>query len=143
MRRSVEVTTKPRKRTSAVKDSDAERAACRCAQIADAKKGREILILDLRRLTFITDFFVIITATNPRQIRAIARAIEEEMGRRGARPIGLEGTDESGWVLLDYSDVVIHLFDTERRRLYDLELLWGDAPRVLWQDAKDDKSTPP
>jgi len=104
-----------------------------CARVADEKKGRDIIILDLRRLTYVTDFFVIVTAGNPRQMRAIARGVEEEMARRGTKPLGVEGTDASRWILLDYGDFVMHLFEEEWRKLYDLELLWGDAPRLEWR----------
>jgi len=107
-----------------------------CAQAAEDKKGEDILILDLRKLTYVTDFFVIASANNPRQLGAMSTAVAQEMSRRGARPIGIQGTDESGWILHDYTDVVVHLFDAEHRKLYDLELLWGDAPRLEWQDDK-------
>ena len=107
-----------------------------CAQMADDKKGDEILVLDLRKLTYVTDFFVIASAGNPRQLSAMSAAVDQEMRRRGVRPIGIQGADESGWILHDYADVIVHLFDVERRKLYDLELLWGDAPRFAWQDGK-------
>ncbi|MHA1571585.1 MAG: ribosome silencing factor [Alphaproteobacteria bacterium] len=104
-----------------------------CARLADFKKGEDITILDLRRVTYVTEFFVIITGTNPRQLQAIARSIEEEMTLRGAKKPGLEGAGaESRWILLDYGDVVVHVFADEWRKLYDLELLWGDMPRLAW-----------
>ena len=87
----------------------------------------------MRALSYITDFFVIASGSNPRQLSAVISATQQEMARRGERPIGVEGKDESGWVLLDYGDVVVHVFDLERRKLYDLELLWGDSPRIDWQ----------
>jgi len=93
------------------------------------------VVLDLRGLTYITDFFVIVSGRNERQLQAMSQAIQEEMARRGVRPIGIEGAQGSRWILLDYGDVVAHLFDREWRRLYDLELLWGDAPRLTWRRA--------
>jgi len=129
-----EVTTKTRKKPGTGKETDAAHLARACARIADEKKARDILILDLRGLTYVTDFFVIATAGNPRQLRAIGNAVAQETHQRSIRPIGIQGTEESGWVLHDYGDVVVHLFDPERRKLYDLELLWGDAPRIEWED---------
>lgn len=120
-----------RRRKSTAQDS-AEPAKS-CARLIDEKKGRDILILDLRKLTYITDFFVIGSATNPRQMMAISAAIQQEMADQGLRPLGIEGADGSRWVLLDYSDFVVHIFDPEWLKIYDLELLWGDAPRLEWQ----------
>ncbi len=125
--------TAKRNRGSGARPGDDSVALARtCALLADEKKGEEIVILDLRKLTYITDFFVIVTVANPRQMNAVNRAIEQELAKRGEKPIGSEGTQSGRWVLLDYGDVVVHLFDREWRRLYDLELLWGDAPRLEW-----------
>ena len=104
-----------------------------CARTAEEKKASDILILDLRKLTHITDFFVIACGTNPRQLQAISSAVLEEMAERGVRAIGVHGEGEARWVLHDYGSVVVHLFDPEWRNLYDLELLWGDAPRLEWR----------
>ena len=127
--------TEKRKTRKARVPYSSEKLAQVYAQAADGKKGRDIIVLDLRRLSYITDFFVIITAGNPRQAHAIGNAIHERMKERGERPIGIEGTDDSGWGLFDYGDVVVHLFSPEYRKLYDLELLWGDTPRLGWQAA--------
>ena len=125
--------TATRNRESSARPGDDSVALARtCALLAAEKKGEEIVILDLRKLTYITDFFVIVTVANPRQMNAVNRAIEQELAKRGEKPIGSEGTRSGRWVLLDYGDVVVHLFDWEWRRLYDLELLWGDAPRLEW-----------
>ena len=117
-----------------------EELAQLCARIGDDKKADDILILDLRSLTYITDFFVIVTGNNPRQLQAISSAVREEMAARGVRPIGIHGEGEARWVLHDYGSVVLHLFDAEWRKLYDLELLWGDAPRLEWRPEKRRKS---
>ena len=106
---------------------DLARAA---AGVADDIMGQDTTILDLRKLTYITDYFVITTATNPRQIRAIVEAIEDEMDKLDVHLLGRQGEQDSGWVILDYADFVMHVFDVERRKLYDLTLLWGDAPIV-------------
>jgi ribosome-associated protein len=107
-----------------------------CAAVAADFRGRDILVLDLRKLTSIVDYFVIATGTSRRQIHAMADEIDQAMNVHGDQKLGVEGYGESHWVLLDYGDVVVHLFDEETRRYYDLENLWGDAPRVEWSAAK-------
>lgn len=90
-------------------------------------------MLDLREVTAIADFFVICTGTSDRQMRAIVDNIDEYAEKIGQKRFGLAGYETAQWILADYVDVVIHVFDAERRLFYDLELLWGDAPRVDWQ----------
>ena len=95
-----------------------------------------MVLLDLRKLTSIVDYFVIATGTSRRQIHSMADEIDEAMNSAGDQKLGIEGYGESHWVLLDYGDVVVHLFDEEKRLYYDLENLWGDAPRVPWDEAR-------
>ena len=109
-----------------------------CARAADDKKARDVVVLDLRGLPYITDFFVVATATNPRQLRAICDEIAREMDVMGDRPVGQEGADQSGWMVVDYGDLVVHVFDVERRKYYDLDLLWGDMPRLEWRGPSGD-----
>ena len=111
-----------------------------CARIADDKKAEEIVILNLSGLPYVTDYFLIASGNNPRQMGAIAAAIQEELLKLGVKPLGHEGGDQSRWVLLDYGDFVVHMFDPEWRKLYDLELLWGDVPRLTWQAPKAARS---
>jgi len=112
---------------------DALRVAACCAQAADEKKADGIAILDVRDLTDITDYFVICTGMNDRQIRVIADETQGQLKKAGIHRLGLEGYGEARWVLLDLGDVVFHIFDPQARAFYDLEMLWGDAPRVEWQ----------
>lgn len=91
------------------------------------------MILDLRGLTYITDYFIIATGQNPRQLGAIAVEMMEQMKKLGDRLIGEDGMQFGHWIVLDYGDFVVHLFDPQHRQIYDLELLWGDAKRVNWQ----------
>jgi len=105
----------------------AQSRALICANVAAENKGRDVLVLDLRKLTSFVDYFVIATGTSRRQIHAMADEIDRTMNLMGDRKIGIEGYAESRWVLLDYGDIVVHLFDDEARRYYDLENLWGDA----------------
>lgn len=96
------------------------------------KQAEDILILDLKALTPITDFFVICTGTSQRQLRALQHAIQENMKHSAANitASGIEGTPESGWLLMDFGDVIVHLFEAETRAYYRLEELWG-AGRVV------------
>ena len=103
------------------------------ARIADDSRAENVVILDLRGLSSVTDFFVIATGTSDRQMRAVVDQIAEYGKRIGQMRFGLSGYDTATWVLADYIDVVVHLFDAQRRQYYDLELLWGDAPRIDWR----------
>lgn len=95
------------------------------------KQATDLKILDLRPVTTMTDFFVIGTADTSRQIRAVAEAVEERLREdAGVKPMAREGEPESGWLLIDYGSLMIHVFDPERRAYYDLESLWGEAPLV-------------
>lgn len=102
------------------------------AQIADEKKGDKIIVYDLRGLTDLTDYFVIVTAHSKAQIRAIVESISKDLKLRGTTKFGQEGNENGQWILLDYSDCVIHIFSPQLREYYGLESMWGDAPRVNW-----------
>lgn len=101
------------------------------ARAADSKKATDILIQDVRELVGITDFFVIVTAQNNRQISAVLDAIEEaEIKEAGVKPFGVEGAQEGFWALQDYGDFVVHVFQPEGRDYYRLEEIWNDAPTI-------------
>jgi ribosome-associated protein len=106
-----------------------------CARIADDNRAKDILVLDLRQATPLVDFFVIITATARRQANAIASEIDQVMKKQGEAKLGLEGSEEGRWILIDYGDFVVHIFSPEYRAFYALEEIWGDAPRLDWQEA--------
>ena len=130
----VEMLTPSSDKLSGVTETlDSKEIAILCARIADAKKAEDILIFDVRRLTFITDFFVICNGSNKRQLQSIASEIELKLHNHGIHEIGIEGYTNGRWILMDYGGVVLHLFDREMRHFYDLELLWGDAPKLLWK----------
>ena len=103
----------------------------RCAEIARQHKARGLVVMELRELAAFTDYFVICSGASDRQVRTIASAIEEEMAQHGVRPLGVEGMREGRWVLLDYGEVMVHVFQDPVRRFYDLEGLWFEAPRLL------------
>lgn len=124
------VTQRPAK--SSTLPSALERAAL-CARVAADNKGRDILVLDMRGLTPLYDFFVIATGSSRRQIHTIAEEIDARLRDEGDARIGIEGYEASKWVVQDYGDVVVHVFDQPTREYYALEELWGDAPRVDWE----------
>jgi ribosome-associated protein len=94
------------------------------------KKAQDVVVLDLRKASAFTDFFVICTGNNVRQVQAIAEAIQGALASRGSRPAIVEGRGRAEWVLIDYFDVIFHVFTPAMRQFYDLERLWGDAERV-------------
>jgi ribosome-associated protein len=97
---------------------------------ADDKQAVKIVVLDLRKSAAFTDFFVIASGTNTRQVRAIADAVMERLAAEGVKPSYVEGYDRSEWILLDYFDFIVHVFAPETRVFYDLERLWGNAERT-------------
>ncbi len=108
-----------------------------CAQYADEKKAEDILLLDLRGLSPVTDFFVIVTANSNPQLRAVRDQIVEEMREQNAlKPIHSDGSYESQWLIVNYPNVLVHILSPEKREFYALEELWGDAPTVAWQAEK-------
>ena len=105
-------------------------AAQLCAEAADNKKAFDTLILDLRGLTYIADYFVICSGSNTTQVSAIAEEVGHILAKAGEHPSHVEGGAESNWVLMDYGDVVVHVFEEQARAYYGLEKLWSDAPRI-------------
>ena len=102
----------------------------RAIRAAEDKKAVDLTVLDLRKAAGFTDYFLICSGTNPRQIRAIADAVLEALEAEGVSPAHVEGYDRSEWILLDYFDFVVHVFAPETRMFYGLERLWGSAERV-------------
>jgi ribosome-associated protein len=106
------------------------------ARAADAKKAQDIVILDVGEIMGIVESFVIASAPNTRLVRAIVDEVEHELfARTGDKPRAVEGLRDASWVLLDYGDLVVHVFLTETREYYDLERLWSDVARVSWADS--------
>jgi len=123
--KSASTTSKPR---------SAAKLAQAIARIADEKKARDIVLLDLRQLTSITDYFVICTGEVDQHVKAIADEIEKRLAPRD-KPWHIEGYQHQSWILLDYVDVVVHIFQPETRQYYNLEKLWADAPRQTFPGA--------
>lgn len=118
--------------TGTVPQTDARQFAIEMARIAHDHKAEDIVALDLQGISSITDFTVICTGTSDRQMRALAERVIEYGRKIGERPYGISGRESATWVLLDYVDAVLHVFSKQHRSYYDLELLWGDAPRIDW-----------
>jgi ribosome-associated protein len=114
-----------------------------CARAALEHRAIDLVILEVKNLSSFTDYFVIFSGSSDRQVQAIASHIEEELGKEGVYPLGIEGKREGHWVLLDYGDVIIHIFYHPIREFYDLERLWADAPRVELPAAKKVRRTHP
>ena len=108
--------------------------ACAAARTASEKQGEDVLVLDVRDLITITDYFVIASGSSNRQVKTIAEDVEQALKARGVKPVRVEGEAASRWVLLDFVDLVVHVFHEEERDFYRLERLWIDAPRVSWED---------
>jgi len=110
---------------------DSKKLALLCREMADNKKAENVLILDVRELSSVTDYFVIASGTSEPHLRAIVNEIEDKLREDyGVRPRAMDGTFQTAWVVLDYFDVIVHVMRSDVRDRYDLETLWGDAPRI-------------
>src|SRR5688572_30264618 len=110
---------------------DSRKLALLCRELADNKKAEDIVILDLRKISSITDYFVICTGTSEPHLRAIVNEIQENLEEdQQISPRGTDGTIDTAWIVLDYFDVIVHVMRKDIRDLYKLEDLWGDAPQV-------------
>ena len=113
---------------------DGREFAIRCAQAVSDKKASDIVILDLRGISTFTDYFVICSGSSEPQLKAIGSSVRELSRTEGGRkPLNEDGFPASQWVVVDFGDVIVHVFHEERRDFYDLESLWKDAPGVEWQ----------
>lgn len=108
----------------------AERKARHAAQAALEKTAVDVVVLDVQRLSSVTDYFLVCSGKSTTHVRAISEAIREGLKAHGVQPLHAEGVAESGWVLLDYGDVLVHVFLGDTRLYYALERLWGDAPTL-------------
>ena len=107
--------------------------ACLCARVAADNKARDVVVLDMRGITPLYDFFVLVTGNSRRQIHTLAEEIDAALHAAGDHRRTIEGYEASRWVVQDYGDVVVHVFDADARGYYALEELWADAPRVDWE----------
>ena len=113
-----------------MKTDDAREKALRLCGFALEKKASDLVVLDVGHLTSIAEYFIICSGRSDRQVQSIAQGIEENAAQEGLKPFAVEGTGRGHWVLMDFSDVIVHIFYEPVRKFYDLDALWGDAPRV-------------
>ena len=106
----------------------AEEKAALISRIASDKKALDVVVLDMHDASSITDYFLICSGGSERQVQAIADAIDEVLGQSGMAPLGVEGYSGGRWILMDYGDVIVHVFSQDTRNFYDLEHLWANAP---------------
>ena len=125
---------RPEAARSAARPADSQALARAAARLTLTKRAQDVMILDLRELDGVCDFFVLATGSSEVQVRAIADAVEDGLRVEGVRPWHLEGYEARRWILLDYVDVVVHVFHAKAREYYLLDKLWGDAPRELVAD---------
>jgi ribosome-associated protein len=111
--------------------AEARTLALRLADIVAETPASDTLLLEITAFSSVADYFLLCSGANERQLRAISETVAEELAKDSIRPLRSEGTPQSGWIVLDFGDVVMHIFDAELRVFYGLERLWSDAPRVL------------
>lgn len=107
-----------------------KRLAVECARAAGDKKARDIVLMDMRGISTIADYFVLCSGTSDRHVKAVAEAVVHELARSGARCLHAEGWADASWIVLDFGEAIVHVFREETRSYYGLERLWGDARRV-------------
>ena len=123
---------KPQEEPRRLETEEALRIAARAAS---DRKATDMVALDLREIASFTEFFLICTGANPRQVQAISDAVQEELRKAGKRPLHAEGYSNAEWILVDYGDFIVHIFSSASRKFYDLERLWRDAKKVDMDEA--------
>ncbi len=117
---------------------DSRLLAIHCARFLDENKLEDITILEVGASLGITDYFIVATGRNGRHLKAVSDKMLKELREQGVKRFGVEGYEACKWVLVDLVDAVVHLFDKESRKFYDLELLWGDCARLDWGAGDDE-----
>ena len=109
---------------------DSKALASKIVKILDSKKGMDIAGIDIRQLTTIGDYFILVTGTSSPHVKALAEEVEDTLAKEGLEPRRVEGAQSATWILIDYQDVILHIFTKETREFYSMERLWADAPRM-------------
>ena len=117
-----------------MKNKSALDKARQIAQLAAEKKGEDIILMDMRVLSSVCDWFVLVSASSSRKASAIAKEVQKQLSKEKISPLHIEGKQNPYWVVLDYEDVVVHIFNNEIRDFYGLEQLWSDAPQQRFDD---------
>ena len=110
--------------------TDAKKMALMAVDALEDKKANDISIIDIEKISTLADYFIIASGTNRNQVQAMCDEVEEKLGKAGFEPKHIEGYNSANWILLDYGDIVIHLFDEENRLFYDLERIWRDGIKI-------------
>lgn len=113
---------------SVIEQLDVHKTVLQCTNAALKKKAKNLVILKVNGITSFTDYFIVCSGTSDRQVKGIAASIQEELKKAGTQPLGIEGENTGNWILMDYGDVIIHIFYEPTREFYDIERLWADAP---------------
>jgi ribosome-associated protein len=116
------------------KENDSRERVLLCANASLERKAKELIILNVRGISAFADYFILCSGTSDRQVRAVAATIQENLKKAGILPLGVEGEDAGRWILLDYDDVIIHVFLESARIFYDLERLWSEAKQMAVPD---------
>ena len=109
---------------------NSEELASKIVKILDSKKGMDIAGIDIRQLTTIGDYFILVTGTSSPHVKDLAEEVEDTLSKEGIEPRRVEGAQSAVWILMDYQDVILHVFTKETREFYNMERLWADAPRM-------------
>lgn len=112
------------------KKDDTKKRVILCVNAALEKKAKNIIILNMQKVTSFADYSIVCSGTSDRQVQSIAQAIEENMKKSGFLPLGIEGERTARWILMDYADIIVHVFYEPVRDFYDMERLWSDAPKM-------------
>lgn len=112
------------------KKDDTKKRVILCVNAALEKKAKNIIILNMQKVTSFADYSIVCSGTSDRQVQSIAQAIEENMKKSGFLPLGIEGERTARWILMDYADIIVHVFYEPVRDFYDMERLWPDAPKM-------------
>lgn len=122
-------------------EGDAKRRALLIAEVVQSKHAEDIVIFKVSELSALADFFVVCTAESKPQIRAVSEAVDLALSSEGTKPLGLEGRDSKTWLLMDYGDVILHVFNPVSRAFYGLDRLWGDAPQITLPEIASELDT--
>ena len=125
---------------ASLEGASAKELACEIARVLDSKRGKDIKIIYVEEKTVITEYFVICTGNSSTQVKALVGEVEFKLEERGVSPYNVEGRDNNSWIVMDYSNVIVHVFSRESRELYNLDKLYGDAEMIefLSPDEKED-----
>jgi ribosome-associated protein len=129
------------KRVAGSTVSSRDRAILAARTAADTR-AKDVLVLDMTEIVRWTDYLVVATSASRRQMRSVADAVEKALAEVGDRKIGVEGYELGEWIVVDFADVVLHVFTEEKRGYYEIEHLWGDAPRVEWERPNPQSAAP-